>query len=56
MKLGIMLFMLACFVGGCSYVNRLLHLPDDNPVEELIEEQINEALNVDIDLTPESAE
>ena len=43
-------------LGVYSYINRQVGLPDDNPIEEVIEEGIKAATGQDIDLTPDSPE
>ena len=42
--------------GGCTMINKILEIDDDNPVEELAEEIIKAQTGIDIDLTPESEE
>jgi len=42
----------SCF----SKINKKLGLKDDNVIEEVIEEIIENKLNIDVDLTPESKE
>lgn len=42
--------------GGYSYFNRKLNLPDDNFLEELLEDKIEKELGIKIDLTPKSVE
>lgn len=43
-------------LGGCSALNKRLGLQDDNPVEEFLEQVIENKTGQDIDLTPESKE
>lgn len=50
------LFIAACLVGGCSYVNKKIGLSDDNFLEETFEELIEGETGVDIDLSPGSKE
>jgi len=42
--------------GGCSYINKKLHLKDDNVAEQLLEAEIEEHTGLKIDLTPDSEE
>lgn len=57
MKAGFALVVIAVLVGGCAtYINEKLGLQEDNSVEEAIEKEINEMLNVDVDLTPNTVE
>lgn len=37
--------------GGCHFVNRMIGLPDDNFIEELIEDVIESETGQEIDLT-----
>lgn len=43
-------------IGGCSRINKMFSLKDDNLIEEVLEEYIMEELDIDIDLTPQSQE
>jgi len=47
---------LGLVVGGCSYLNSMLGLKDDNPIEEGIESMIEHQTGLDIDLTPGTPE
>ena len=51
----IFIFIALC-VMGCSYLNQKLGLPDDNPIEEGVEESIEDEFGIRIDLTPKSIE
>ena len=42
------------FLGGCSYVNKKLHLKNDNFLEKIAEDFIESRTGHKIDLTPES--
>jgi len=50
-----LLLILITFI-GCAKLNRYVGLPDDHPIEEQIEDHINDTLNVDVDFTPDSKE
>ena len=52
----ISLLILGTLVAGCQFPYFKFLLEDDNPVEEYIEDQIEEEFGVDIDLTPGSVE
>lgn len=56
MKKLIFLFFCGCILFSCSAINKKLGLPDDHPLEEWTEEQINIQFGIDIDLTPSSPE
>ena len=56
MKLLLCLVTAAALLGGCSYLNKKLGMPDDNLIEEALEHQIEEHTGVDIDLSPGSQE
>lgn len=56
MKIAIALVFVGAFVGGCSYMNNMVGLEDDNMLEEAVEHQIKENTGIDVDLTPESPE
>lgn len=56
MKALLILVAFTCLMGACSYLNKKAGLEDDNPVEEIIEQQIDNHTGIDIDLTPESPE
>lgn len=47
---------MGAILGGCHYLNQKVGLPDDNVIEELIEELIESKTGLDIDLTPGSPE
>ena len=53
--ISITLFVALAF-GGCEYLNRQAGLSDDNPVEELIEMEIEARTGLHVDLTPNSPE
>lgn len=44
--------MLVYMLGSCSSVNTMFDLPDDNPMEESVEEFIYDGTGLDIDWTP----
>lgn len=46
----------SALVSGCSALNREFGLPDDNPIEETVEAEIESVTGLDIDLTPASPE
>lgn len=50
------LFSTAALAGIFSMLNHYLNLPDDNPLEEVVEKVIEEKTNQSIDLTPQSKE
>lgn len=56
MKLVLALVLMAGFIGGCSYLNQKVGLPDDNIIEEAVENKIEDATGLNIDLSPESPE
>lgn len=56
MRLLLVLVLSAGFMGGCSYLNNKLGMADDNLIEEAIENKIEDATGLNIDLSPESAE
>jgi len=41
---------------GCEGLNRKFGLMDDHPAEEILEQQIENEIGLDIDLTPSSPE
>ena len=45
-----------CALAGCSYINKWFFLPDDNPIEEAIEDIIEMKTGLKVDLTPEDPE
>ena len=50
-------FVVMVVVGnGCTYINQKMGLEDDNPVEEYIEELIEDHTGVDVDLSGGSPE
>ena len=51
----IFIFIALC-VMGCSYLNQKFGLQDDNPIEEGVEESIEDEFGIRIDLTPKSIE
>lgn len=56
MKIGIGCIVLILIFGGCHYLNEKAGLPDDNALEEFVEERIKEKTGLDLDLTPVSIE
>ncbi len=56
MKIILVLIVSVSIIGGCSYVNKKLGLKDDNPIEEAIEEMVENRIGLDIDFTPDSKE
>ena len=56
MKLVIYILVMGSLIGGCSYLNQKVGLPDDNFLEELAEDHIEMETGLRIDLTPESKE
>jgi len=55
---GIIVFCVAvaAVLGGCTAINKRLGLSDDHAVEERLEEHIEDATGIPLDLTPESPE
>lgn len=51
-KLLLILSFMGATFGGCHYLNQKAGLPDDNVIEELIEELIESKTGLEIDLTP----
>ena len=49
-------FIIICVCCACAMCNRIFNLPDDNVMEELLEEAIQLETGVKIDLTPSSSE
>lgn len=56
MRFGLFIIMTAITFGACSYVNKKLHMDDDNIIEEAFEQQLKEATGIDMDFTPSSEE
>ena len=61
MKQSTFLYICGCIIllsaaGGYSLINKKLGIPDDNPVEEEIENIIEKETGLKIDLTPQSPE
>ena len=56
MKICLLFVAIGIAVIGCSKVNRMFNLENDNPIEEFLEEQIEKHAGLDIDLTPEDLE
>lgn len=52
----ISLLLVAGFMGGCSLMNQRLGLPDDNIIEETIEDVVEHKTGVELDLSPSSKE
>lgn len=52
----IVVLLVAGFMGGCSLVNQRLGLPDDNIIEEAIEDVVEHKTGVELDLSPSSIE
>jgi len=50
------MMIIGILVASCSSLNKKFNLKDDNVVEEFVEEQIENQLGLNIDLTPESKE
>jgi hypothetical protein len=48
------LFMISTIFGLVHFINEILNLPDDNPIEQGIEAVIKTETGIDIDLTPNS--
>ena len=49
-------FILSFMLVACSQVEEKLGLPEDNFIEEIIEEVIEQKTGIDIDLTPSTPE
>ena len=45
---------IACLLGGCSYLNQKLGLPDDHPIEEMFDDFVEDQTGIDWDSTPEN--
>lgn len=56
MRACIALVVIGCTLGACTAVNKWLGVPDDNPIEEIVEQQIKNQTGFDVDLSPESPE
>lgn len=56
MRLLLVLVLSAGFFGGCSYLNQKFGMHDDNIIEEAVENKIEDATGLTIDLSPESPE
>lgn len=55
MRFFVFLVVFGSFVGGCTYLNKKLGLPDDNALEELVEDIVETHLGLpedSLDLTP----
>lgn len=50
------LVLVSAMIGGCSLINEVLQLKNDNIIEEAIEQIIENETGVEIDLTPETEE
>lgn len=53
LKFCVAIVLIGCFFGGCSYLNKKLNLPNDNFIEEKIEEIIEHETGLTVDLTPD---
>lgn len=56
MKVILILFAIGAMAGGCSYINQKFSLKDDNPLEEFLEDLIEDQTELDLDLSPLSRE
>ena len=56
MKIFAVILFMSCVLGGYSYINRWMGLPDDNIIEEGVESAIKSKSGLDVDLTPGSPE
>lgn len=56
MKNALFLIGVALLLPSCSDLNKKVGLPDDNLIEEVVEDVIKEELGPDIDLTPSTPE
>ena len=56
MKIIFTAIVVGSLIVGCSYLGKAFNFDPDGPIEELIEEVIEDQLGVDVDLTPESKE
>ena len=56
MKICLLFVAIGIAVIGCSKVNNMFNLENDNPIEEFLEEQLEKHTGLDIDLTPEDLE
>ena len=52
----IIIFLLFCAFGWMAYINYLVGLEDDNPIEEFIEDVVEMQTGMKVDLTPISIE
>lgn len=41
---------------GCEPINHSMGIPNDNPIEEALEEEIRERYHMNIDLTPSNGD
>ena len=55
-KIALIAMGIGLIVSGCSYLNEKAGLPDDNFLEEIIEQHIEEQTGFEIDLTPYTVE
>lgn len=49
----LMMILSLCFLTGCQSFNKLIGIPNDNPIENMAEVAIESITNVKVDLTPE---
>ena len=52
LRLTLVLIIFSLVLGGCSFFNKTLGLPDDHLGEFFLEKIIESQLNIEIDLTP----
>jgi hypothetical protein len=53
---GIITSLICLNIVSCSYLNKKFGFPDDHPIEEAIEENIEDTFDVELELTPNSNE
>lgn len=56
MRIGLIIIILSLLMIACSHFNEWVGVPDDNPIEESIEDLIERQSGIDFDLTPASKE
>ena len=52
----IIIVLLICAFGWMAYINCLVGLKDDNPLEEFVEDLVQVQTGMKVDLTPDSIE
>ena len=52
----IFIVLIAVSFNSCSWIYEKFDIPDDNPIEEMIEQVIEHQTGITLDMTPESKE